>query len=130
MPDIRSQSILVNTSDLEILFTRASQCTIRKNALTVEVLFGRSRIHGWVIASALLGEIKHKCDFDTVDSFLKNCWGYLTLIIEELNPLTTNVAYHMESSQLICNQNQLSGFYIIKKLYGPFFMYGVHLPQG
>ena len=28
-----------------------------------------------------------------------------------LNPLTTNVPYHIETSQLICNANQLTGFY-------------------
>ena len=29
------------------------------------------------------------------------------------NPLTTNVPYHIETSQLIINANQLTGFYIM-----------------
>ena len=29
------------------------------------------------------------------------------------NPLTTNVPHHIEASQLICNANQLNGFYMI-----------------
>ena len=32
------------------------------------------------------------------------------------NPLTTNVPHHIETSQLICNANQLTGFYMIWKL--------------
>ena len=28
------------------------------------------------------------------------------------NPLTTNVPHHIETSQLICSANQLTGFYI------------------
>ena len=30
-----------------------------------------------------------------------------------LNPLTTNVPYHIETSQLICNTTQLAGFYMM-----------------
>ena len=29
------------------------------------------------------------------------------------NPLTTNVPHHIETSQLICNVNQLTGFYMM-----------------
>ena len=32
--------------------------------------------------------------------------------IEALNPLMTNVPHHIETSQLICNGNQLTGFYM------------------
>ena len=30
-----------------------------------------------------------------------------------LNPLTTNASHHIETSQLICIANQLTGFYIM-----------------
>ena len=30
-----------------------------------------------------------------------------------LNPLTTSVPHHIETSQLICNANQLTGFYMM-----------------
>ena len=30
-----------------------------------------------------------------------------------LNPLTTNLPHHIETSQLICNANQLTGFYMM-----------------
>ena len=30
-----------------------------------------------------------------------------------LKPLTTNVPHHIETSQLICSANQLTGFYIM-----------------
>ena len=30
-----------------------------------------------------------------------------------INPLTTNNLHHIETRQLICNKNQLTGFYII-----------------
>ena len=31
-----------------------------------------------------------------------------------LNPLTTNVSHDIETSQLICSANQLTGFYIME----------------
>ena len=34
-------------------------------------------------------------------------------ILADLNPLTTNVPHHIETSQLICNANQLIGFYMM-----------------
>ena len=30
-----------------------------------------------------------------------------------INPLTTNVPHHIETSQLICIENQLTGFYMM-----------------
>ena len=33
--------------------------------------------------------------------------------IEKVNPLTINVPYHIETSQLICNANQLTGFHMM-----------------
>ena len=33
-----------------------------------------------------------------------------------LNPLTTNVPHHIESRQLICNANQMTGFYMMGKI--------------
>ena len=36
-----------------------------------------------------------------------------SLDIGVFNPLTTNVPHHVETSQLICNINQLTGFYIM-----------------
>ena len=32
------------------------------------------------------------------------------------NLLTTNVSHHIETSQLICIPNQLTGFYILKNI--------------
>ena len=29
------------------------------------------------------------------------------------NPLTTNVLHHIETGQMICNANRLTGFYIM-----------------
>ena len=33
------------------------------------------------------------------------------LLITSINPFTTNALYHIETSQLICNANQLTGFH-------------------
>ena len=30
-----------------------------------------------------------------------------------VNPLTANVSHHIETSQLICSPNQLTGFYVM-----------------
>ena len=38
------------------------------------------------------------------------------VIILLINPLTTNVSHHMETSQLICIANQLTGFYMMGTL--------------
>ena len=35
------------------------------------------------------------------------------LIIRSVNPLTTNVPQHIETSQLMCIANQLTGFYMM-----------------
>ena len=32
---------------------------------------------------------------------------------QHINPSTTNVPHHTETSQLICNVNQLTGFYMM-----------------
>ena len=34
-------------------------------------------------------------------------------VIGVVNPLTTNVPYHIETSQLICRANQLASFYMM-----------------
>ena len=36
--------------------------------------------------------------------------------METFNPLTTNVPHHIETSQLICSANQLTGFYMMRTL--------------
>ena len=33
-----------------------------------------------------------------------------------VNPLTANVPHHIETSQLICNANQLTGFYMMMNI--------------
>ena len=33
-----------------------------------------------------------------------------------INPLTTNVPYHIETSQLIRNANQLTGLYMMRNI--------------
>ena len=35
------------------------------------------------------------------------------IFFNPLNPLTTNVPHYIETSQLICNENQLTGFYMM-----------------
>ena len=37
-------------------------------------------------------------------------------IMGNLNPLTTNVPHHIETSKLICIANQLTGFYMMGTL--------------
>ena len=39
--------------------------------------------------------------------------GSLKLIVSNLKPLTTCVPHHIETSQLICRANQLTGFYMM-----------------
>ena len=34
----------------------------------------------------------------------------------KINPLTTNVPHHIETSQLICSANQLTGFYMMENI--------------
>ena len=46
--------------------------------------------------------VKNCCDKNTIKTFFPL-----------LNPLTTNVPHHIETSQLICDTNQLSGFYVM-----------------
>ena len=33
-----------------------------------------------------------------------------------MNPLKTNVPHHIETSQLVCKGNQLTGFYIMENI--------------
>ena len=33
-----------------------------------------------------------------------------------VNPLTINIPHHIETSQLICKTNQLTGFYIMRNI--------------
>ena len=40
----------------------------------------------------------------------------IVILFEILNPLKTNVPYHIETSQLVCNGNQLTGFYTMGTL--------------
>ena len=35
------------------------------------------------------------------------------IIVSNINLLTTSVPYHIETSQLICDANQLTGFYMM-----------------
>ena len=35
------------------------------------------------------------------------------IINVELNPLTANVPHHVETSQVICNASQLTGFHVM-----------------
>ena len=34
----------------------------------------------------------------------------------KLNPITTNVPHHIETSQLICNANKLTGFFMVRNI--------------
>ena len=53
--------------------------------------------------------------------FLQNTSGdsfYLFIIsaIEIFYPLTTNILYDTDTSQLICNENQSTGFYMMENI--------------
>ena len=39
-----------------------------------------------------------------------------SMMIRDINPLTINVPQHIETSQLICLANQLTGFYIMENI--------------
>ena len=52
-------------------------------------------------------------NFEHALAYLK--WPSFTWYI---NPLTTNIPHHIETSQLICNTNQLTGFYVMESLIG------------
>ena len=47
--------------------------------------------------------------FGASQNFVENVAEYLVSI----NPLTTNVPHQIETSQLICIANQLTGFYLM-----------------
>ena len=36
--------------------------------------------------------------------------------VRQINRLTTNVLHHIETSQLTCNANQLTGFYMMENI--------------
>ena len=40
-------------------------------------------------------------------------YNWTIAIFEQVNPLTTNVPHHIETSQLICTANHLTGFYMM-----------------
>ena len=48
-------------------------------------------------------------NFFTSLSYLK----YITALRKDVKPLTNNVSYHIETSQLICNASQLTCFYMM-----------------
>ena len=57
-------------------------------------------------------------DFEQVNSgwALKACSKFRPpFSYESINPLTTNVPHHTETSQLIFSANQLTGFYMMGK---------------
>ena len=39
-----------------------------------------------------------------------------TFVKSSFNPLPINVLHHIETSRLICSANQLTGFYIMRKI--------------
>ena len=43
-------------------------------------------------------------------------WYIKTKLHLRVNPLTTNALHHIETSQLICIANQLTGFYIMTNI--------------
>ena len=45
-------------------------------------------------------------------------FGTPQCIQSDFNPLRTNVPHHIETSQLTCNANQLTGFYMMENI-GP-----------
>ena len=47
----------------------------------------------------------------TADNF-KITWNFDKILVC-VNPLITNVPYHVETNQLICNANELTGFYLM-----------------
>ena len=50
---------------------------------------------------------------DYVSSFWLQYKFFIFFNTNSFNPLTTNVPHHIETSQLICNANQLTGSYMI-----------------
>ena len=50
---------------------------------------------------------------DYVRSFWLQYKFFIFINTNSFNPLTTNVPHHIETSQLICNANQLTGSYMI-----------------
>ena len=51
--------------------------------------------------------------FDQLTSTQRMCNALFIFGVSLVNPLTTNIPYYIETSQLICIANQLTGFYIM-----------------
>ena len=43
----------------------------------------------------------------------KVTFGIMVMVNHFLNPITTSVPHHIETSQLICNANRLTGFFMM-----------------
>ena len=56
---------------------------------------------------------KGPANLDHEKIIFKNQGKNMKSIFKNINPLTTNVFHHIETSQLICIANQLTGFYMI-----------------
>ena len=59
--------------------------------------------------------------FDHCDCLQQNCYSLcrLTFFLKckySINPITANVPHHIETSQLIWNANQLTGFYMMENI--------------
>ena len=48
----------------------------------------------------------------TILGNVMQCWQCCEWL-QKLNSLTTNGFHHIETSQLICNANQMTGFYVM-----------------
>ena len=53
------------------------------------------------------------CAFDQLPWYVV-CWALRKLVIEKwlFNPVQPSVAFHIETRHLICNANQITGFYM------------------
>ena len=60
--------------------------------------------------------IKSQLAFILVNCFTETLSGTTPSLRGDINPLTTNVPYHIETSQLICNVNQFTRFYMMRTL--------------
>ena len=61
------------------------------------------------------GEILAAFELFQVKIAVKLKWAYSNRS-EDFNPLPVNVFHHMETSQLICNANSLTGFYSMRNI--------------
>ena len=60
--------------------------------------------------------IKSQLAFILVNCFTETLSGTTSSLRGDINPLATNVPYHIETSQLICNVNQFTCFYVMGTL--------------